>query len=96
MSHINLITITYLITDHDRPPDRDRLADRGSHGVVHTITIALSCRGPHQHMFWHTLFQSGSHVVTYINLNAITCLITDPISIASLIAIALLIKSHVV
>ena len=34
----------YLITYHDLDhlPDRDRLADRGSHGVAHTHLIAIT------------------------------------------------------
>ena len=45
MVHINLIAITYLITDHDfdRLLDRDRLADGGSHGAVHINLIAITC-----------------------------------------------------
>ena len=50
MVHTNLIAITYLITDHDidRLLDSDCLADRESRGVVHTLPIAIACRGPHQ------------------------------------------------
>ena len=40
----SLIAITYLIVDphRDRILDRDRLSDRGSHGVVHTNLIAIT------------------------------------------------------
>ena len=73
MVHINLIAITYLISDHDR----DCLGNRGSRGVVHTIPIAIVCRGTHQHVLRYTVFRSGSHVVVHMNLIAITCRIAD-------------------
>ena len=77
--HTKLIAITYLIADHDldRLLDRDRLADRESHSVAHTLPIAIACRGPHQRMVWHTLFRSRSLVVVHTNLIAITYLIAD-------------------
>ena len=38
----NMIVITYMINNHDHLPDRDRLTDRGSHGVLHTNLIAIT------------------------------------------------------
>ena len=74
-----VVTHTILIADHDidRPPDRDRLADRESNGVANIFPIAVACRGPHQHMVRHTLFRSRSLVVVRTNLFAITYLIAD-------------------
>ena len=57
-----LIAIAWLIAGHMvwytlHSPDRDRLADRDSHGVAHSIPIVIVCRGPHQDMVWNIPFR---------------------------------------